>query len=324
MLSLTTSILHQLCSWPITIGALLWLVFSYLLSFEEHLSSSSVGVYLSYNVLALSLLTLRFGFVLQQRRQQGFIRQASLRNSTALSASAEFFAAASLLLLMTVAVNFIAIAFKPDKQPPSVAYYPVNSQLEEGASWTFSWPDDIPVTSRLCLTFDFTNAPQGVTNSTITAGAKQQQLTAGQIFYWQLSADDITAKKIRLQSDPSHKLSLIRPLARISINRPTADSLPSLLLNQWLYFLTPLAMCLFLFRLLKVNGNLAAMGALSIASLTTLKGFDLLPNVSGLIAAGMRFERNAFTTSTSSLLAWLGIGLILFILSTIKPRPDKS
>jgi hypothetical protein len=324
MLNLAAAIFRQLLSWPVMLTASLWLLLSYKLSFDKHLGAASLGAFLSYVVLAHSALILRFGYVLQQRRQQGWLRQDLIRNTTARAALAEFIAALVLLLLFSVCAQLLVFVFRPEIKVQEPAYYPVHSQLESDSGWTFDWNDNIPIGSKLCLTFDFSNAPTSLTESVISANDKNMDVTAGNILYWTLTKDDIVNRSIVLRSPAEHNLSLIRPLARLSIERPHISTLARLLTQQLLFFFTAIALCLFGFRYLKVNGTLAAVGSLSVVSLTSLQGVHLLPDVGGLIASGLRFERSAFTTPEIALLTWLMIGGALIGFSTKNPRPTKK
>ncbi|MFT7516725.1 MAG: amino acid transporter [Myxococcota bacterium] len=324
MLSLSTAIFRQLLAWPTIVAAALWLLLSYQLNFNAHLGAASLGAFLSYTSLALSAIILRYGYVLQQRRQQGWLRQDLLRTTTSRAAVAEVLAALMALMLFAVCAQTMVFVLKPAVSGEREAYHPVNAQVDADSEWTISWNDQVPAGSKLILTFDFSDAPQGIRQSMITGNGVQRTLTAGEVLHWQLEDPDVWRQAISFSVTQEHNLSLIRPLARLVIVRPTLAALPRLLLNQLLFFFTVIALCSFIFRYLKVNGNLAALGALAISSLANLEGVRLLPDVGGLIAAGLRFEKTAFTTSETALLTWLGLGLVFIYFSCRQPRADKK
>jgi hypothetical protein len=324
MLNLSTAVFRQLLSWPILLSGALWLTLAYHLSFDEHLGAASLGAFLSYIVLALSGIILRFGYVLQQRRRQGWLRQDSLRCTTARAVISETAAAVFSLLLLVVCSQVIVLALSPRLNVQSESHQTVMSRIESDSSWAFNWNDNIPVGSKLCLTFDFENSPKGIFESSISAKQLSAPVTAGEIFYWTLSADDVRYRTITLEAPAEHNISLIRPIARLVIERPPISALPRLLLNQLLFFFTVIALCLFIFRRLKVNGNLASMGALAISSLTNLKGSNLLPDVGALVASGLRFERTALTTNNIALFTWLAMGVVLIYFSCKTPGANKK
>ena len=324
MLNLSTAVFRQLLAWPILLSGALWLALAYKLSFDEHLGAASLGAFLSYIVLGLSALLLRFGYVLQQRRQQGWLRQDSLRCTTTRAVISETVAAACSLLLLVVCSQLIVLTLNPRLNVQSESHHIVMSRVESDNSWAFTWDDSIPVGSKLCLTFDFENSPKGVIGSSITVEQRSAPVTAGKIFYWPLSANDVRDRTITLEAPAEHNISLIRPIARLVIERPPISTLPRLLLNQLLFFFTVIALCLFIFRRLKVNGNLASMGALAISSLTNLKGSNLLPDVGALVASGLRFERTALTTNNIALFTWLAMGAILIYFSCKAPGANKK
>ena len=315
MLNLSTAVFRQLLAWPILLSGALWLALAYNLSFDKDLGAASLGAFLSYIVLALCALILRLGYVLQQRRKQGWLRQDSLRRTTGRAVIAEAGAAVCSLLLLVVCAQLIVLALNPGVNGQSESHHIVLSRVESDNSWAFNWDDSIPVGSKLCLTFDFEDAPKGVTESSIAVKQRSAPVTAGKIFYWPLSADDVRDRTITLEAPAEHNISLIRPIVRLVIERPPISALPRLLLNQLLFFFTAIALCLFIFRRLKVNGNLASMGALAISSLPNLKGSHLLPDVGALVACGLRFERTALTTSDIALFTWLAMGAILIYIS---------
>ena len=324
MLNLSTAVFRQLLSWPILLSGALWLALAYSLSFDEHLGAASLGAFLSYIVLALSALILRFGYVLQQRRQQGWLRQDSLRDTTTRAVISETVAAVFSLLLLVVCSQLIVLALSPRLNVQSESHHIVMSRVESDNSWSFVWDDNIPVGSKLCLTFDFENSPKGVLESYIAVKELSAPVIAGEIFYWPLSADNVLDRAITLKAPAEHNISLIRPIARLVIERPPISALPRLLLNQLLFFFTVIALCLFIFRRLKVNGNLASMGALAISSLTNIKEICLFPDVGALVASGLRFERTALTTSNIALFAWLAMGAILIYFSCKNPVANKK
>ncbi len=306
------------------IAMLLWVTLSYQLSFNQHLGAASLGAFLSYSTLALSSIILRFGFIQQRRRQQGWLRQDLLRGVTTRAAIAEFIAAIMSLMIFVVVAQTVVLVSSPAVNQKPDAYHPVKVQLNSGASLTFTWPDNIPVNSKLALTFDFSNSPPGIINTIVSSSDSEQKLVAGQVLQWQLNSENILRKSITLSTIAEHNVSLIRPLARLVIQRPSPSQLPILLLHQLLFFVTVVSLSNFIFRYLKVNGNLAAVGALSIVSLTTLQGVHLLPEVGGLISSGLRFERNALTTNEFALGTWLLMAMILLYLSCKQPRADKK
>jgi amino acid transporter len=324
MLKLSSAIFRQLLSWPIILCAALWLTLAYNLSFDEHLGAASLGAFLSYSVLALSALIVRFGYVLQQRRQQGWLRQDLLRRTTALAAVSESLAAVFSLFIFIVCSQLVVLGLNPPLNEQHEAHHLVMSRVASDSSWTFTWDDNIPEGSKLCLTFDFENSPDNVKTSSISNSIVEETVTPGNVFYWPLTVDDVRNKTITLESPLEHNLSLIRPLARLVITRPPISALPQLLLNQLLFFFTVIGLCLFIFRRLKVNGNLSSLGALAIASLTNLREVQLMPNVGALVSSGLRYERTALTTNDIALFTWLGIGLALIYFSCKAPRADKK
>lgn len=314
MLKLAIAITKEILPIKICCMVVLWQIFAYQLSFHPHLAPSSLGSFLSYQILGIVILLFRFGKILEQRHYAGWIRRSSLRNTYSREVASEFTAGVFAIVIISITSTILLLAWPPNINPKAYGYHPITAKSLTEFSWELSWKQPLPEGSKICLTFNYENAPEGQTNSTLVSSSQKIDITAGEIVYW--APDDLEQreKKIILKTPKEHNLELIIPLARIEVPYIKISKAPYLFLQHIIFFMPVIALGLFIFHVLVVNGSLAMIGAWAMSTLCQFENIALLPNVSSLIASGIRYERIALTTSPLEITTWLSIGGILFIL----------
>ena len=154
MLKLVIVITRQLLSAKICGLIILWQVFAYQLSFYPHLAPSSLGSFLSYQILGIVLLLFRFGLILEQRHLAGWVRLSSLKNTYYREILSEFLAGTLLLVFISFISTIILLLCPPEISSKLNGYHPITAKNITESSWELSWKDALPKESKFCLTFD--------------------------------------------------------------------------------------------------------------------------------------------------------------------------
>jgi len=344
MIRLSASVLRQLLGrW----GWLWWclgIVVMLRLHFDPQLGRAHLGGYLASVALGPSLLLLRLGTVLQQRRRQGWPLEESLRDPRGWRApTADALATMALLALWYLAAGLGPHLPGLARPQAGQDLFPVLTNAAESGGWQLDLEGPCPPSSALLLTIDWQAADAtlrtaGATSWHATDG-RQIHLRAGELAVWPVLAEEAHQGIAQLPPLPEG-LQLIRPLTRLRVPRPGLSALPRLLFAQALFFLPLIGLFLAWGRAGRISGTLAAWATLALAGLVALPPAPLelphdalgyaarlllglkaaLPEVSGLLASGDHFARQAQITSLWSLLAWILLGLAGFALSALR-RP---
>jgi hypothetical protein len=312
------------------------------LSFDDALGDATIGTYLAYATLWPIGLLFRCGWILQQRRAQGWPLEERLRDPSGHRAPlAEFTACGLLVTLGLVAFLIPAAVLHLPLPQDSVALHPVRMQTNDAGQWLLDLGGPTAAHSTLLLTLDWSEVEQDTLQAVVQNPIGEQQIAvAGEILRWPLSAAEAQSGKLVLRPKASIPLRVFQPLLRLEIPRPGPSHIGPLLAGQLLFFLPLFAMLLALARFGCSNANLAAWAVfffgslvayqpppfLSQASLHPVAYFFLalknaLPAVEGLLANGHRFERLAGTTTTPASIAWLMLGVLSLLLACKRRKP---
>ncbi len=319
------------------------LLLATVLSFDTNLGAHSLGSYLAYVSVFPLVLLFRCGWVLQQRTSQGWPHQEKLRDSRGYKAPlVEFFGLSTLLLIIYVCAS-IPCWWNPYPSPPaSAGYYPVTIHFGANDYWLFDLHSPVPASSTLLLTLDWSQVQNPEQDVWIQdPNGRKLQAIPGELLRWPLSPAEAKEGKMALHSLPKVGVELRRPLTRLEIPRPGMQQGPHLLLLQFLFFWPLFAMLLAWHRRGKLSGTLSAWTCFALGSLAAMpmQATDLdsgplallaravlllklaLPPVEGLLAAGARMERLAFTSAATSISGWLVLGALSLWLACKEKRP---
>ncbi|MGB0952112.1 MAG: hypothetical protein ACPG31_02700 [Planctomycetota bacterium] len=349
MLSLTLGFLRGLIgTWWIPAFALA-LFAAASLSFDPSLGSHTLGTYLAYVSLLLTIVIFRCGWLLQRRAEQGWPEEERLRDPSGRRAPIAEFLACTILTVGLLGAALIPPLLPMFPQPPaSTGLYPVHVMEHEEGQWLIDLGGKVPPTATLHLTLDWSAvAPTDGAFPPIpiqSPDARTIEAEAGKLFAWPLAPGEAAAGKMVLQAPAGSKVAVRRSLARLEIPRPDRSDLGRLLAAQGLFFLPLFAILLAWFRFGRVRGSLSALATFTIGSLATLplQPMDLgngpaallakivlllklaMPPIEGLVATGQRFERLADTTAPLSTTAWLVTGGLCLFLACRRRPPRKG
>lgn len=318
------------------------------LHFDPTLGRAHLGGYLASVAIGPSLLLLRLGAVLQQRRSQGWPLEESLRNPSGWRAPlAEALSTGGLMLAW-----FLLVGLGPHlpglAQPRAgQELFPVTvPQASEDGSWTIPLEGRCPPQAVLLLTIDWQQANDGLraagTSSYGDQEGREITLVAGELARWPLLKEEAQQGTAKLPPLPPG-LTLLRPLTRLSVASPGLAALPQLLLHQALFFLPLLGIFLAWARAGRIRGPLAAWATLALAGLLALPGGaqnlpadalglvarallgikGALPAVDSLLATGDDFSRQLGATSPVSILLWWLLGLLAFLGACLRRPPFR-
>jgi hypothetical protein len=318
------------------------------LHFDPTLGRAHLGGYLASVALGPSILLLRLGVVLQQRRRQGWPLEECLRNPMAWRAPfAEVLSTGGLMLAW-----FLLAGLGPHlpglAQPRAgQELFPITvPQANDDGSWTLDLEGRCPPNAKVLLTIDWLQANETLRSAGTTsygaADGRQITLVAGELASWPLLPEEAGQGQAVLPPLPEG-LELLRPLTRLSVDSPGLSELPRLLWGQALFFLPLLGLFLAWARAGRISGPLAAWATLALAGLVALPGSsqDLpadalgfvarallglkaaLPAVDSLLATGDDFARHLRATSLSSTLMWWLLGILGFAGACLRRPPFR-
>lgn len=314
------------------------------LSFDPSLGSHTLGTYLAYVSLLPTILLFRCGWLLQQRKDQGWMEEERLRDAEGYRAPVAQFLACTILTAGLFAAAWVPPHLPMFPQPEaSAGLYPVRITTSDQGDWLIDMGSRVPSGSSLHLTLDWSEARDLAPVPIQSPDGRTLDAEAGELFTWPLAPAEAYGGKMVLQQPAEAALILRKPLARLEIPRPGRSDLARLLFSQALFFLPLFGMLLAWFRFGRVRGNLSAMVTFTLGSLAALSLTPMglgsgpislltkvvlalklaLPPVEGLLATGQRFERLADTTPPMAISAWMVMGALALWLACRRRPPEK-
>ncbi|KAA3609127.1 MAG: hypothetical protein DWQ01_09925 [Planctomycetota bacterium] len=345
-------------------GAVLWLLLAARLGAEAELGTGQLGDYLALVSWLGVFLLYRSADLVYRRRQQGWPMEDRLRDRRGWRLPLAEWLGPSLWWLALLLVALIppwAPGFQPEPEAMSShRFAAVHSrfsteevpaegfpqvQLPQVQEWELDAGQPLPPGGLALLPFHWPTPPdqEGATLGLFQdQDGRQEAVAPGRLLSWPMGEKASASGRLQLQWRPhgvgegTTAPQLQSPYARFRVPRLGRDSLPWLLLGQWLFFLPAFAFAQLLSRHLQVRAGFAFLLALALTSLAAwrpgpevwlpdspvawvaqilLKLKAALPRIDGLLATGPDFHLVWARFDPLQLLAWLASGLLALVLS---------